>query len=130
MLLTFRPLSIDLDTSSLFDINDLFIRVCVSYDDAVKFKRMGIKVTERQDRDATIRIKMVLTDHSRGFGIFIDKKPANPMDLYYTKNLKLDAMTVILRGPIPTYNGETFFVPWLKILEARSVKKEDKNDQD
>lgn len=119
MLLTFRPLSIDLDASSLFYVNDLFIRVCVSYDDAVKFKRMGIKVTERQDRDATIRIKMVLTDHSRGFGIFIDKKPAHPMDLYYTKNLKLDTMTVILRGPIPTYNGETFFVPWLMNLEAR-----------
>lgn len=119
MLVTFHPLSIDLEASSLLYINDLFIRVCVSYDDAVKFKRMGIKVTERQDRDATIRIKIALTDHSRGFGIFIDKKPAHPMDLYYTKNLKLDTMTVILRGPIPTYNGETFFVPWLMNLEAR-----------
>lgn len=118
MLLTFRPLSIDLDRSSLFDVNDLFIRVYVSYDNVVKFKRMGIKVYEDRDGNATIRIKMTLPDHSRGFGIYIDKKPANPMDLYYTKNLKLDTVTVILRGPIPTYNGETFFVPWLMSLEA------------
>ena len=122
MRLTFCPLSINLDASSLFDVNDLYISFFVSNDDALKLKRMGFNMTDHQCKNL-IRVKLKLVEHSRGFGIFIDIKPATPGDLYYANKLEIDEITILPRGPIPTYNGETFFVPYLMSLKAH--KKED-----
>lgn len=125
MQLKFRPESIVTDLSSFFDVNDLYITFKVSPKDAVSLKRMGFNVRDYGENNKVIRVKMVALDHSsRGFGIYINNKTSTPADLFYTKDLELDELIVIPRGPIPTYNGKTFFMPYLMTLEAHSVKKE------